>query len=87
MDISRILNPIWIFLFVLQLMLFAVLVVSEDGQQQGVGSLLVSLDQLGPVAITAANKLTFGTGIIAQMICKFGWSNIRKDLLHLLSGL
>jgi hypothetical protein len=46
----------------LTLLLFSVLVVAEDGQQQGSGSLLVSLDQLGPLAITAAKKLTFGTG-------------------------
>jgi hypothetical protein len=40
MDNSRVLNPIWIFLFVLQFMLFSVLVVSEDGYQQDIESYL-----------------------------------------------
>ena len=40
----------------------AVLVVGEEAGQYGHGSLLVSLGQLGPLAITAAQQITFGTG-------------------------
>ena len=43
-------------------MLCAVLVVGEEAGQYGRGSLLVRVDQLGPLAITAAKQLTFGTG-------------------------
>jgi hypothetical protein len=38
MENSSVFNHIWLFLFILHLMLFAVLVVSEDGQQQGIES-------------------------------------------------
>jgi hypothetical protein len=41
MENSSVFNHIWLFLFILHLMLFAVLVVSEDGQQQGIESHLV----------------------------------------------
>jgi hypothetical protein len=39
-----------------------VLVVGEEGSRYGLGYLLVKLDQLGPIALLAAKKLTFGTG-------------------------
>jgi hypothetical protein len=39
-----------------------VLVLGEQAGQYGRGSLLVRLGQLGPLAVTAAQQITFGTG-------------------------
>ena len=54
----------------------AVLVVGEEAGQYGRGSLLVRVDQLGPLAITAAKKLTFPTGTADSPIS----SNVRNQL-------
>lgn len=44
-----------------------VLLISEAEGLTGVGSSLVTVDRLGPLAITAADMLTFGT---ANRVCK-----------------
>jgi hypothetical protein len=49
-------------LLILILFLCAVLVLGEQAGQYGRGSLLVRLGQLGPLAVTAAQQITFGTG-------------------------
>ena len=42
--------------------IYLVLVISEGENMTGSGSLQVSVLQLGPLAVTSANKLTFGIG-------------------------
>ncbi len=52
------------------LFLYAVLVLGEQAGQYGRGSLLVRLGQLGPLAVTAAQQITFGTGTKELLILK-----------------
>ena len=63
-------------------LIYSVLVISEGSNMTGSGSLEVSVHQLGPLAVTSANKLTFGTGsrVVLDAVLSKDQDNTPGDL-------